>query len=185
MTGFFERFRKTKVTPQPASAGGREGILVFSHTSEVIAAEACLKDAGFDVRVMGPPPALHTGCDLVIAFPLILQLDVTQALRNRRIIPLQVVPVDDVLLEPVSLFQTVDYGAYRMVRAANMKLTIRKSDRTIVNVSGGGCPDVPYLAEQLIGRKMSEDIEPKRYGKTLCGYALQLAWEEMNRQCPG
>lgn len=134
---------------------------------------------------MGPPPALHTGCDLVIAFPLIRQLEVTEALRNRRITPLQVVPVDDVLLEPVSLFQTVDYGAYRMVRAANMKLTIRTSDRMIVNVSGGGCPDVPYLAEQLVGRRMSEDTEPKRFGKTLCGYALQLAWEEMNRQCPG
>lgn len=185
MTGLFERFRKKKRGPSPAPAGGREGILVFSHTSEVIAAESCLRDAGFDVRVMGPPPALHTGCDLVIAFPLIRQLEVTEALRHRRIIPLQVVPVDDVLLEPVSLFHTVDYGAYLMVRAANMKLTIRKSDRMIVNVSGGGCPDVPYLAEQLVGRRMDEDTEPKRHGKTLCGYALQLAWEEMNRQCPG
>jgi len=185
VTGFFDRFRKKTGAPPLSPAGGREGILVFSHTSEVIAAESCLKGAGFDVRVMGPPPALHTGCDLVIAFPLIRQLEVIETLRSSRIIPLQVVPVDDVLLEPVSLFHTVDYGAYLMVRAANMKLTIRKSDRMIVNVSGGGCPDVPYLAEQLVGRRMSEETEPKRYGKTLCGYALQLAWEEMNRQCPG
>jgi len=39
-----------------------------------------------------------------------------------------------------------------MVRAANMKLTIDKKTRMIVNISGGGCPDVPYLASQMIGK---------------------------------
>lgn len=186
MRGLFQRVRKRFSGEQPDhSAQGMDGILVFSNTSEVIAAESCLKVAGFDVRVMGPPSALRTGCDLVIAFALIRQLEVLKILKAKRIEPLQVVPVHDVLLEPVSLFQTVDYGAYLMVRAANMKLTVRKHDRTIVNVSGGGCPDVPYLAEQLIGIQLAEEHEPRRYGKTLCGYALQLAWEEMKRQCPG
>jgi hypothetical protein len=185
MRGFFRRVRET-FSGEPANHPDQtlDGILVFSNTSEVIAAETCLKQAGFDVRVMGPPAALRTGCDLVIAFALIRQLEVLEMLRTKRIEPLQVVPVQDVLLEPVSLFQTVDYGAYLMVRAANMKLTIRKQDRTIVNVSGGGCPDVPYLAERLIGMQLAAEHEPRRYGKTLCGYALQLAWEEMKRQCP-
>jgi hypothetical protein len=33
-----------------------------------------------------------------------------------------------------------------MIRAANMKLTVDKDTMVIVNISGGGCPDVPYLA---------------------------------------
>ncbi len=41
-----------------------------------------------------------------------------------------------------------------MVRAANMKLTIDKASRRIVNVSGGGCPDVPYLAQEMVGQTL-------------------------------
>ena len=38
-----------------------------------------------------------------------------------------------------------------MVRAAKMKLTVDKTARTIVNISGGGCPDVPCLSASMIG----------------------------------
>jgi hypothetical protein len=64
-----------------------------------------------------------------------------------------------------------------------MKITVRKSDRMIVNISGGGCPDVPYLADRLVGRTLESAPEPRSLGSTLCGYALQLAYEEMKRSC--
>ena len=67
------------------------------------------------IRVMGPPPDLRTGCDLVIEFPLILELEVQRILSDSRIQPIQSVPVQDTLLSPVSLFQTRDYGDYLMV----------------------------------------------------------------------
>jgi hypothetical protein len=70
-----------------------------------------------------------------------------------------------------------------MVRAANMKLTIDKQTLSIVNVSGGGCPDVPYLARQMVGKSLDETPRPGRIGHTLCGYALELAYEEIKRQC--
>ena len=47
------------------SAKGQDsdrGVLAFSHTAEVIRAEAALRAAGFAVRVMGPPPDMRTGC---------------------------------------------------------------------------------------------------------------------------
>lgn len=160
-------------------------ILVFQHTSEVIRAESLLKDAGFPISVKGPPPELRTGCDLVIEFPLISQLKVVGLLKEARLTPLQVLPLQDLLLEPVSLYQVKDFGDYLMVRAANMKITIHKSDQRIVNVSGGGCPDVPYLAESLVGKLLSEAPPPRTLGHTLCGYALQLAYEELNRRCAG
>jgi len=70
-----------------------------------------------------------------------------------------------------------------MIRAANMKLTVDKKTMTIVNISGGGCPDVPYLAQEIVGKRLGEAPSPRAIGHTLCGYALQLAYEEMQRQC--
>jgi hypothetical protein len=132
---------------------------------------------------MGPPPEIRSGCDLVIEFPLIEELNILRTLQEVRVSPLQLVPVTGPLLQPVGLFHIKDFGRYLMVRAANMKLTIDKDTRTIVNVSGGGCPDVPYLAQEIVGKSLDEASSPGKIGHTLCGYALQLAYEEMKRRC--
>ena len=159
------------------------GFLSFHNTSEVIKAESLLKHYGWEVRVMGPPPELRTGCDLVIEFPLVEQLNILRVLKTKKLQPIEAVPVDNPLLKPVDLFKTTDYGRYLMVRAANMKLTIDKETLRIVNVSGGGCPDVPYLGARLVGQDLRQAPPPRELGHTLCGYALQLAYEEMKRQC--
>jgi len=156
---------------------------VFENTSEVIRAENVLKAAGWKIRVMGPPPEIRSGCDLVIEFPLIEELNILRALQEAGVTPKQVVPVISPLLHPVDLFQTKDFGRYLMIRAANMKLTIEKEALTIVNISGGGCPDVPYLAQEMVGKSLGAAPSPRKIGHTLCGYALQLAYEEMKRRC--
>ncbi|MFZ5563581.1 MAG: DUF3343 domain-containing protein [Thermodesulfobacteriota bacterium] len=175
--------KKEASAKKAATAGADRGILVFEHTGDVIQAEKLLKQSGRPARVMGPPPEIRTGCDLVIEFPLIEELDILRDLETAGITPLSVVPVTAPLLEPVSLFQTTDYGDYRMVRAANMKITIEKKSRMIVNISGGGCPDVPYLAGQMVGKTLAAAPRPRDLGSTLCGYALDLAYEEIRRQC--
>jgi hypothetical protein len=119
----------------------------------------------------------------VVEFPLIEGLKIQKALEDARIPPLQMVPVDGPLLQPVDLFQVKDFGRYLMIRAANMKLTVDKESCLIANVSGGGCPDVPFLAEQMVGRHLAEAPSPREIGHTLCGYALQLAYEETKRRC--
>lgn len=173
----------------PGGSGHRDkserGVFIFQHTSEVIKAEALLKDAGLDVAVTGPPPEVRTGCDLAIEFPIVWELKAREILVQAKIAPLQVLPLQDLCLEPVSLFHVRDFGEFLMVRAANMKITVAKDNLKIVNVSGGGCPDVPFLADQLVGRCLYEAPEPRIYGQTLCGYALQLAYEELKRRCPG
>jgi hypothetical protein len=183
MLFFRKRGRKERVAESKGVS--ERGLLVFHHTSEVIRAENLLREAGLDIQVKGPPPELRTGCDLVIEFPLVMELQVREILERERIPPIQVAPVQDHLLEPVSLFHTKDFGRFLMVRAANMKITIDKTDLTIVNVSGGGCPDVPFLAESLVGQRLGECREPRHMGQTLCGYALQLAYAEILRQCRG
>ncbi len=176
-------FLKRKRAQPAADQKVDRGILIFHNTSEVIRAENELRSRSWDIRVMGPPPQIQTGCDLVIEFPLIEQLNILRVIQEAGLEPLQVVPVSSPLLRPVDLFQVKDFGRYLMVRAANMKLAVDTKTKTIVNVSGGGCPDIPYLAEQLIGRSLAEAPHPKKIGHTLCGYALHLAYEEMVRQC--
>jgi len=64
-----------------------------------------------------------------------------------------------------------------------MKLTLDKDSLTIVNISGGGCPEVPYLAEEMIGKNLKNAPSPHDIGHTLFGYALHLAHEEAKRVC--
>ncbi|WP_343217721.1 DUF3343 domain-containing protein [Desulfatitalea alkaliphila] len=175
-------FAPSATGPETAARMDR-GFLVFENTSEVIQAENLLKAAGWPVQVMGPPPEIQRGCDLVIAFPLIERLNISRLLEASGFTPLETVPVTGPLLQPVDLFQTTDYGDWLMIRAANMKICIAKATRTIVNISGGGCPDVPYLAAMLVGKTLEEAPSPRALGHTLCGYALQLAYEELVRQC--
>lgn len=158
-------------------------ILVFENTSEVIRAENVLKSQGWKIKVMGPPPEIRSGCDLVIEIPLIEELNILRSLEEAGASPLEIVPVSSPLLKPVNLFQNKDFGKYLMIRAANMKLTIDKETQNIVNISGGGCPDVPYLAQEMVGKTMADAPDPRKIGHTLCGYALQLAYEEMTRRC--
>jgi hypothetical protein len=182
----YEVFLKSKDRREsPDRSLSARGILIFSHTSEVIRAETLLKEAGLEVQVKGPPPEVRTGCDMAIEFPLIAQLLVSQLLKDAGIEPLQILPLQDLLLEPVSLYNVKDFGDFLMVRAANMKITVAKADLRIVNISGGGCPDVPFLADRLVGKTLLEAPEPRELGSTLCGYALQMAYEELKRKCLG
>lgn len=174
-------FRKKK-SPARESKWDK-GIMIFDHTSDVIRAEELIKQAGWRIRVMGPPPEIQKGCDLVVEFPLVEQMNILRLLETGDVRPIEVVPVTSPLLTPVDLFHSKDFGDYLMVRAANMKMTICKKDLIIVNISGGGCPDVPFLAERLTGYTLHEATSPREIGHTLCGYALQLAYEELSRQC--
>jgi len=119
----------------------------------------------------------------VIEFPLIEQLNIKRLLEKNRVHVEQIIPVKDHLLKPVDLYSYKDYGDYLMVRAANMKITVEKATGTVVNISGGGCPDVPFLARELIGTRLGQGPSPRDLGHTLCGYSLDLAHEEIKRLC--
>jgi hypothetical protein len=167
------------------------GILLFAETGDVLFAEKLIRKAGITVAIKAPPPHLRKGCDMLIEYPLMAESVIRTLMADAKLEPLQYYKVSDELMKPVSIFSYKDYGQYLMVRAANMKVTIDKKNLCIVNVSGGGCPDVPYLAAQIIGQKLEQIILPEQPDKpdalelpfghkhiTLCGYALHLAINE-------
>ncbi|PMP93477.1 MAG: hypothetical protein C0169_07770 [Thermodesulfobacterium geofontis] len=158
-----------------------KGILIFENTSEVIRAEGILKEKGIKVKVVGPPPEVRRGCDLAIEIPIVESMGIIKILKTYKLEPLDFIPYNkgQKLLKPVNIFNIKDFGKYLMVRAANMKITVDKDTLTIVNISGGGCPDVPFLASKLIGLNLKDAPQPKELGHTLCGYALQLAFDKV------
>ena len=181
LRGIFMPPSASKSTTEKRGCNDR-GLLVFEHTGEVIRAERLLRAAGLAVEVKGPPPELRTGCDMVVVFELVLQARVMETLEQENLRPSQVVSAHDVLLEPVSLYQIKQLdNRWIMVRAANMKITLDTADGRIVNISGGGCPDVPWVAHKLCGLRLDEAPEPLSLGQTLCCYSLQKAFEVLRR----
>ncbi len=173
--GFFKKLRINRKFRDYS-----KGIIIFENTSLVIKAEKALKSAGYQIKMVAPPPIVRKGCDLAIEVPIIKALSILEFLKMNKINYLDFIPCNkEDLLKPVDIFQIKDFGKYLMVRAANMKLTVDKESLTIVNISGGGCPDVPYLASKLIGLNLTTAPQPKELANTLCGYALQLAYEKI------
>jgi hypothetical protein len=78
----------------------------------------------------------------------------------------------------LEIVKLTDFGDAVMVKAGNMKLTFDKNSGIIINTSGGGCPDIPYLHAELIGKKLTEAPRPKDIGFTLCALMLDRAIEQ-------
>jgi hypothetical protein len=176
---WFKNGKKKDDSPQ--SEAVTRGLLIFSSTSDVMQAEQILKEESYDIKVVSPPAKYRTGCDLCVEFPLVEEPGITRILKQIGLAPIDMLPVSSNGLEPLRLCRTKDFGQYLMVRAANMKITIDRTTKTIVNISGGGCPDVPYLAYEMVGKLLTESPEPILLGSSLCAYSLNTAREEMLR----
>lgn len=181
---FESLFKKGKQKKETGSSKENDrALLIFDNTSEVIRAENILRQKGYEIRVVGPPAHIRKGCDLAIEIPIVHAMGILNILESQGLPPLEWLPSDEGQLKPVDLFHVKDFGNFLMVRAANMKITVHKPSQIIVNISGGGCPDVPYLAAMLVGKRIYEAKEPRKIGHTLCGYALQLAYDKIKELC--
>jgi len=153
------------------------GLILFNNVEEAIAAERALKAAAYEVKLVAPPPELRKGCDLAVEINLVEKAGIERLLKEKKADYLEIVPVKGKgdLLEVVKV---TDFGGAVMVKAGNMKLTFDKKSGIIVNVSGGGCPDIPSLHADLLDKKLSEAVRPKENGYTLCSLMLDRAFME-------
>jgi len=177
---FLSRFSRVK-QEEPEKESVSRGLLVFAHPTTVISVEEILRDEGYEIRVVSPPPAYRTGCDLSVEFPMDAEAAVVELLNTVGLPPLDVVPITGQGMEPLQFVRTKMYGKYIMIRAANMKMTVDQETKIIVNISGGGCPDVPYLATEMIGKRLCDAPDPGEVGFSLCAYSLNTSREELIR----
>lgn len=164
--------KKTREKANKAIISKGKGLVLFDSVEEAIRAERIIKKDGYQCSLVAPPPHLRKGCDVAVEIELIEQPAIERALEKERY--QEVVPLmgSSKLLDIVQIFE---YGPYTMVKAGNMKLTYEEDSGLIVNTSGGGCPDIPYLHIQLIGKRLDEILRPKDIGHTLCALMLDRA----------
>lgn len=172
-----DRIKKT-FTPKEEPFEKGKGLIILNDVSEAMQAERILKTFGYKVRGIAPPLEIRKGCDLAVEFNIVDQLGVERFLKRSGLTPLDIVALDTISQRPLDITKERDFGKYIMVRAANMKITIDKEKGLIVNISGGGCPDVPYLTMTLVGKKLTEVEGPEEIGYSLCAYMLQRAYEK-------
>ena len=154
------------------------GLILFVDVSNAIKAEKVLKDAQYTVRLVAPPAELRKGCDLAIEINLVEQVGIKRLLDQKNIAYTSIDPLKIGTSKLLEIVKVIDFGDWVMVRAGNMKLTFDKKSGIIVNVSGGGCPDIPYLHTEMIGKQLNEAPRPRDIGFTLCALMLDRALEE-------
>ena len=153
----------------------------------VIRAEAALRAACFDVRVMGPPPDMRTGCDMVIEFELMREPAARRVLTAANLSPLAAAPVRAGMLEPVSLFQAQDFGPMahgaRGQHEAHRGQGEPRHRQHSPAAAARTCP--PWPSSWWARRSTPPPRRPLSRGQTLCSYALELAFREAQRLLPG
>jgi hypothetical protein len=154
------------------------GLVLFDEVQQAIAAEKALKSAGYNVKLVAPPPELRKGCDLALEINLVEQPGIERALDEGDVFYIEISPIRIKTAPLLEVVKVTDFGQWVMVKAGNMKLTYEKSSGAIVNVSGGGCPDIPYLHAELIDKRLTEALRPKDLGFTLCALNLDRALDE-------
>ncbi len=154
------------------------GLVLFMDVQAALKAEKVLKGAGHAVKLIAPPPELRKGCDLAVEINLVEQPVIERVFDENDVFYVEIVPLGVGHSKLLDIVKVTDFGGWLMVTAGNMKLTFDKETGVIVNTSGGGCPDIPLMHAELVGRKLTEAPKPKEIGFTLCSLMLNRALEE-------
>jgi len=167
---FLKRKQKT-----PFEGGG---LVLFMDVQAAMRAEKVLKLADYAVKLVAPPPELRKGCDLAVEINLVERLGIERLLKERDTEYVDITPLKLETSELLDIVKVVDFGDWTMVKAGNMKIAFDKNDGMIVNTSGGGCPDIPHLHAEMIGKRLGDAPRPRDTGFTLCALMLDRALEE-------
>ncbi len=163
----------------PSATRLERALFTFDHTHHALRAQYLLSKDGLHVKAVAPPPEIRSGCDVAV------EIDVEEIRWAEEVLKSNNVEFADVIfverqmrpLELSKLLKEFELDGYIMVRCGSLKLTFEKKSQIIVNVSGGACPDIPYIAQNLIGKPLGGKERPVTYGVSLCAYCLDKAYD--------
>ncbi|MCX5848166.1 MAG: DUF3343 domain-containing protein [Deltaproteobacteria bacterium] len=153
------------------------GLILFNNVEEAIKAEKILKVGDYETKLVAPPPTLRKGCDLALEINLTEKPGIERLLQQKDALFVEILPIKGAG-ELLNVVKIKDFGEAFMVKAGNMKLTFDKNTGIILNISGGGCPDIPFLHISMLDKKLTEVSRPKENGHTLCALMLDRAFTE-------
>jgi hypothetical protein len=180
----FKRKEKDKA-PAEKTIGEAPGLVLFSTVQDAMKAEKVLKEAGYEVRMVAPPPELRKGCDLAVEIVLVEQVGIERALKAGEVTYISIAPLTGSPTELLDVVEVTDFGQWEMIKTGNMKIAYDKKTGIIVNTSGGGCPDIPYLHFLLLDKTLTEAPQPRDVGFTLCARMLDRAFQEARTRWQG
>ncbi|MCL1885734.1 MAG: DUF3343 domain-containing protein [Dehalococcoidia bacterium] len=155
-----------------------DGIIIFHDVSGAMKGDRVIRAAGYESKLVAPPPELRMGCDLALEFNLVEQVGVERIFKEKDVPYQNFLPITKGASQLCDIVKVTDFGEWIMVKSGNMKLSFEKATGVIVNISGGGCPDIPYLNAEMVGKTLAEAPFPSELGYTLCATMLQRAYEE-------
>ena len=155
-----------------------DGVIIFHDVAGAMKGERTVKAAGYEVKLVAPPPELRMGCDLALEFNLVEQAGIERIFREKDVPIVRFLPLTKNASQMCDIVKVTDFGKWVMVKAGNMKLSFEKGSGIIVNISGGGCPDIPYLNAEMVDKTLADAPHPNVLGYTLCATMLQRAYEE-------
>ena len=168
---------------KPSFEGG--GLVLFLDVHAAMQAEKVLKKAGYQTRLVAPPPQLRKGCDLAVEVNLVEQPGIERVLHQNDVAFTGVRPSTVGTAPLLEVVKITDFGQWVMVKAGNMKITCDKASGEIVNFSGGGCPDIPYMHAKLVHQPVLKAPRPREIGFTLCALNAERALEECQARFAG
>jgi hypothetical protein len=159
----------------------QKSLILLNDVSEAIKAEQILKAVKLETKMVAPPAEIRIGCDLAVEIDLLDSFEAKKILEAHKIKPIKIIFLANTQLEPTEIVKKVDFNDYLMIKAGHMKLTFNKETGEIVNISGGGCSDIPFLALRMVGNTLEKTEKPEELGCTLCAYMLKKAYQEAIR----
>lgn len=176
--GFLQlKSMQPQAQPQKQMFAG-DGIIIFPDVASAMKAEKAIQTTGYDVKLVAPPPELRMGCDLALEISLVQQHGIERLLQEQSLTYVKILPISKGSTRMCEIVKVTDFGQWVMVKAGNMKLSYEKETGAIVNISGGGCPDIPYLHAEMVDKPLNQAPHPRDLGYTLCATMLQRAYEE-------
>jgi len=155
-----------------------DGIIIFHDVAGAMKGDRMARAAGYEVKLVAPPPNLRMGCDLALEINLVEQAGIERVFKDKDVLYKSFMPLTKSASQMCDIVKATDYGAWIMVKSGNMKISFEKATGIIVNISGGGCPDIPYLNAEMVGKTLAESPHPDELGYTLCATMLQRAYDE-------
>jgi hypothetical protein len=155
-----------------------DGIVIFKKVAEAMQGERVARGAGYETKLIAPPPNMRMGCDLALEVNLVEKQGIERSLLEHHAPFVKIMPLNSAGEGICEIVKVTDFGKWYMVKSGNMKLTFEKATGIIVNISGGGCPDIPYLCVEMSDKALDEVVPPNQLGFTLCATMLQRAYEE-------
>ena len=155
-----------------------DGIIIFHDVAGAMKGDRTVRAAGYDTKLVAPPPEMRMGCDLALEVNLVEQAGIERLFREKDVPIVSFLPLIKNASQMCDIVKVTDFGKWVMVKAGNMKLSFEKGSGLIVNISGGGCPDIPYLIVEMADKTLASAPHPNELGYTLCATMLQRAYEE-------